>query len=306
MAKINILELLSACKNLAEESGEIITSVFKSGDLNVQMKGEDDPMTQADLLSQQHIIGGLNNLWSDLIIVGEESCEIPKTDKIPSINSLKQYENELEKKQPEFLSLDTKDLIIFIDPLDATREFTNGRVGCVMTLIGISYKGKPIAGVIYQPFVDADGIASKESSKWVGRSVWAVVGLPVVGLKDKRAPEDVGKVILVTTASHNNQQVEDAINKIKPDKLIRTGGAGYKTLMVIENLADVYVFPTVGTKLWDICGPHAILLAINGSLTDPFGNEIVYTNDPKKIDNKYGVVITIGDHQKYINLLNQK
>jgi len=301
---INLLELVSACIDLAEQSGDIIRDVFKSGSLGVQMKAEDDPMTKADLLSQQHIIGGLNNIYKDLTIVGEESCETPPSTTIPNIHKLDSYKDKLPQ---EFKSLDSKDLIIFIDPLDATREFTLGRVHCVMTLIGVSYKGKPIGGVIYQPFVDKEGHEStrEESDKWTGRTVWGIVGMPVESVKDKRLAEDRDKVIIVTTASHFTPKIQDAINKINPDKVIKTGGAGYKTLMVIENRADVYVFPSVGSKLWDICAPHAILLAVGGTLTDPSGNDIIYSTDPSLIENKNGIVITTGDHQKYINLLNK-
>ncbi|KAF2072702.1 hypothetical protein CYY_005982 [Polysphondylium violaceum] len=301
---INLLELVSACIDLAEQSGDIIRDVFKSGSLGVQMKAEDDPMTKADLLSQQHIIGGLNNVFKDLIIVGEESCEIPPSTTIPNIHKLDTQKDNLPQ---QFQSLDPKDLIIFIDPLDATREFTLGRVHCVMTLIGISFKGKPIAGVIYQPFVDKEGHEStrEESDKWTGRTVWAIVGMPVESVQDKRAPEDKDKVIIVTTASHYTQKIEESIKKINPDKVIKTGGAGYKTLMVIENRADVYVFPSVGSKLWDICAPHAILLAVGGTLTDPFGKDILYSTDPSLIENKNGIVITTGNHKKYIDLLNK-
>ncbi|KAN0035228.1 hypothetical protein ACTA71_004489 [Dictyostelium dimigraforme] len=302
---LNILELTSACIKLAQESGDIIRDVFKSGSLGIEMKSIDDPMTKADLLSQQHIIGSLRTIWKDIQIVGEEQCEIPIIDKQPPIDLLSNDKDCIDKCPKELKELPIEDLIIFIDPLDATREFTLGRVGCVMTLIGISFKGKPIAGIIYQPFVDCNGDGTTDQSKWVGRTIWAIVGggIPVKGIKDRRSPEDIGKVILTTTASHFNDKVQQAVDAIKPDKLLRAGGAGYKSLLVIENQADVYVFPTVGSKLWDICGPHAILLAVGGKLTDPQGNDIIYSTDPEKIENKNGIIITISNHQKYIDLL---
>jgi len=45
-----------------------------------------------------------------------------------------------------------KDVVIFIDPLDGTREFVEQRLGNVQCLVGIVYKGKPIAGIIGLPF----------------------------------------------------------------------------------------------------------------------------------------------------------
>eukprot|EP01132_Coremiostelium_polycephalum_P002935 gene2935-3659_t len=263
-------------------------------------------MTKADLLSQQHIIGGLKNRWENLIIVGEESCEIPQSNVIPKIDLLNGYDTS--NLPSEYKSLNINDVIVFIDPLDATREFTMGRVHCVMTLIGVSYKGKPIGGVIYQPFVDDKGEPTTDSEKWCGRLVWGIPGLPVDTVSSKRSKEDEGKVIVTTSALHANEKVEKSIEKIRPDKIIRTGGAGYKILLIIENLADVYIFPTVGSKLWDICGPHAILTACDGTLTDPLGNDIVYSTDPSKIENKLGIVISRGNrdrHNHFINLINQ-
>ncbi|EGG13653.1 bisphosphate nucleotidase [Cavenderia fasciculata] len=294
MGKVDILQLVSACLQLAEESGDIIRGIFNSGSLGVQYKAEDDPFTIADVKSQQHIIGGLLKLWKDLRIVGEENCDIPPVDVTPKTDRLEEYRDKLPKELVD--GIEESELLLFLDPLDATREFTKGRVECVMTLLGISYRGKPIAGVIYQPFINDNK----------GRSVWAVVGMPVVGLLDKRAPEDRDKVILVTSASHYDERVDRATKKINPDKVIRTGGAGFKILMIIENLADVYIFPTVGSKLWDICAPHAVLLAVGGTLTDPSGKDIIYSDQPELIENKNGIVITIGNHQKYIQLLNQE
>ncbi|KYR03061.1 bisphosphate nucleotidase [Tieghemostelium lacteum] len=304
MTGYNLLEIVSSCIDLAEQSGKIIRDIFNSGTLDIKMKGEDDPMTVADLKSQQHIIAGLRNHWPDIKIVGEEDCEVPPTQTFPDRTKLQKYSDSAPK---DYLNMNKEDVIVFIDPLDATKEFTLGRVHCVMTLIGITYKGVPVGGVIYQPFVDADGlpVPKEQASQWVGRLVWGIVGIPVENLKDKRAPEDKGKVIIVTTASHFNQDIENSIQKIQPDKVLRTGGAGYKTLMVIENLADVYLFSTVGTKLWDIAAPHAILSAVGGTLTQPSGKPVNYTDNLSLVENKNGIVVTIGDHQKYINLLNK-
>jgi 3'-phosphoadenosine 5'-phosphosulfate (PAPS) 3'-phosphatase len=36
-------------------------------------------------------------------------------------------------------------------------------------------------------------------------------------------------------------------------------------MLVIEGIADVYVFPKEGCKLWDTCAPHALLLAAGGN-----------------------------------------
>ena len=44
------------------------------------------------------------------------------------------------------------DVIVFVDPVDGTREFVEGRLGACQNLIGISYRGRAVAGVVGLPF----------------------------------------------------------------------------------------------------------------------------------------------------------
>jgi len=298
---ISLPHLVSACIDLAERAGSLIREVHSSGDLNVKIKGVtsngvDDPLTEADLQSQKLIIGGLTNIWKGLHIVGEEDCEIPTIDLVPSLTLTKDYEFPVSL---QIVNID--DIIVYIDPLDATREFTLGNVHCVITLIGITVKGSPIAGVMHQPFVGTHG-----------RTVWGVVGLGAVGitpdgvvLTKPPQSDNSGFVRLVTTASHNSPTVEEAIHKIQPDEVIRAGGAGYKVLMLLDGKADVYVYPTSGCKLWDTSAPHAIVNALGGKMTDASGGDITYFKD-SDVQAKKGVLVALNNHEVYLAKLLAK
>ena len=43
-------------------------------------------------------------------------------------------------------------MVVFIDPVDGTREFVEGRLNACQNLIGISYRGRAVAGVVGLPF----------------------------------------------------------------------------------------------------------------------------------------------------------
>ena len=86
-----------------------------------------------------------------LNIVGEEDViEVEKDWTIkdePGEEVLNRYDipTDLEK-------LVFSDVVVFIDPVDGTREFVEGRLDACQNLIGISYRGRAVAGVVGLPF----------------------------------------------------------------------------------------------------------------------------------------------------------
>jgi len=144
MDTINVGVLLSACIDVAQRAGNEIRKVWKSGDLGVKDKGNDDPFTKADINSQMLIMGVLHKTWPKLTMIGEENIEIPSSTLVPNLDLI-----NLDKVPASFQKVPLSDICVFIDPLDATKEFTLGNLEAVITLIGISYKGDPVAGVMY-------------------------------------------------------------------------------------------------------------------------------------------------------------
>ncbi len=138
--------------------------------------------------------------------------------------------------------------MIWVDPLDGTAEFTKGKIklsktntlriiafvlfsylqfviaffsgliGHVTILIGIAVNDRPVGGIINQPFYESNGRT--------GRTMY---GIPNVGYGGfSIVPPPAGKLIVTTTRSHSNQRVESALTALKPDEVLRVGGAGHK------------------------------------------------------------------------------
>jgi 3'(2'), 5'-bisphosphate nucleotidase len=90
----------------------------------------------------------------------------------------------------------------------------------VTVLIGIAVGTRAVAGVIHQPYY---GYKEKEDC---GRTIWGVLGLGAYGHTPQELPSD--RVVLTTTRSHSNALVQEAINSLKADEVLRVGGAGHK------------------------------------------------------------------------------
>lgn len=187
----------------------------------------------------------------------------------------------LSKKCPDALNnVNEEDLVVWVDPLDGTSEYTAGFLEHVTVLIGIAVNDCAVGGVIHQPYFD-------KGSGVLGRTIWGVKGLGTGGFVPISPPDD--KFIITTTRSHSNALVQSALEALKPDEVIRVGGAGYKVLQLLEGKAHAYVFASAGCKKWDTCAPEAVLEAHGGVLTDILGRHYNYNSDVE-FANKSGVL----------------
>lgn len=142
-------------------------------------------------------------------------------------------------------------------------------VSHVTILVGIAVNGAAVGGVIHQPFLEVGG--------QFGRTLWGIPGVGFGGITLSTAPKD--KKIITTTRSHSNARVEAALASLKPDDILRVGGAGNKAILLMEGLAHAYVFASHGCKKWDTCAPEAVLNAMGGRLTDMDGKNYSYDKD---------------------------
>ncbi|XP_078213470.1 3'(2'),5'-bisphosphate nucleotidase 1-like [Callithrix jacchus] len=198
-------------------------------------------------------------------------------------------------------------LVVWVDPLDGTKEYTEGLLDNVTVLIGIAYEGKAIAGIINQPYYNYENNEKQQLREHrneakagpdavLGRTIWGVLGLGAFGFQLKEVP--TGKHIITTTRSHSNKLVTDCVTAMNPDVVLRVGGAGNKIIQLIEGKASAYVFASPGCKKWDTCAPEVILHAVGGKLTDIHGNVLQYHKDVKHL-NSAGVLATLRNYDYY-------
>lgn len=161
----------------------------------------------------------------------------------------------------------------------------------VTVLIGVAWNGKPIAGVVNQPFFEKN---TTDESSFVGRVLWGIVGLGAFDLTRGQitVPKSTSdKLRIVTTRSHIDGLIKRDLSAIPNCELSHAGGAGYKVLNVIDGKSDYYLYPKDGTKRWDTCAPEALIRSLNGTMTDIFGREYSYKVDENDfVQNCYGIV----------------
>ncbi|MPC40006.1 3'(2'),5'-bisphosphate nucleotidase 1 [Portunus trituberculatus] len=245
---------------IANNAGRIIRDIMKKGELGiVEKESAQDLQTEADRAAQRSIITSLQKCFPKSTIIGE--CGVPLVVVVLVVVVV--------------VVVAVAVLVIWVDPLDGTAEYTQGLLDHVTVLIGIASGGKAVGGVIHQPYYNYQNPGTQgEVRAELGRTIWGIVGGSVGGMPIVAPPE--GKVIVTTTRSHSSSTVNDAVAAVSPTEVLRVGGAGHKVMLLLEGKAHVYVFASPGCKKWDTCAPQAILEAAGGVLTDIKGNPIPY------------------------------
>eukprot|EP00982_Pelagococcus_subviridis_P015775 31426-Pelagococcus_subviridis.AAC.4 len=253
-----------------------------------------DPQTAADRRSERMICDALRRKFGDAVVVlGEEALEGALDenpggdgDVVDEAISMEDLDVAAAQVAAWEIQLPTTnssssgggqggEITVWVDPLDGTREYVEGpeHRGGVTSLIGIAVDGVPVAGVIHQPFVGGD----RGRTLWggVGFGVWshapttkkfggdggALAATPVH--PPARAPDaSAFKLTVATTRSHAGPAIERAIERLKPDAVVRVGGAGGKIALMLDGCVDAWVFPKPGTKRWDTCAGEALLRAL--------------------------------------------
>uniref|UniRef100_A0A8C2RAI6 3'(2'),5'-bisphosphate nucleotidase 1 n=2 Tax=Capra hircus TaxID=9925 RepID=A0A8C2RAI6_CAPHI len=288
-----LMRLVASAYSIAQKAGTIVRRVIAEGDL-----------------VQVSICSSLARKFPKLTIIGEE--DLPPEDVDQELIEDGQWEEILKQPCPsQYSGIKEEDLVVWVDPLDGTKEYTEGLLDNVTVLIGIAYEGKAIAGVINQPYYNYQVLLLNDTKIFfqinnydavLGRTIWGVLGLGAFGFQLKEVP--AGKHIITTTRSHNSQLVTDCITAMNPDDVLRVGGAGNKIIQLIEGKASAYVFASPGCKKWDTCAPEVILHAVGGKLTDIHGNALQYNKEVKHM-NSAGVLATLRNYDYYASRVPQ-
>ncbi len=233
---MNLNQLVYQVIDIAQAASAEILKVYHSPDFGIQTKGDESPITTADLASNRVITEGLSKLKPQFPILSEETLEIPYA----------------ERRHFDYFWL--------VDPLDGTKEFIK-RNGEFTVNIALIHQNKPVLGVVYLPntegvyFAVKNGGAFKiEKGRVETRIYCSHFHLTDKGLK------------IPISRSHRNQATDDLFLGYNQPELVPCGSS-LKFLKIADGTFDIY--PRIGTTMeWDTGAPHIILEEAGGQILE--------------------------------------
>jgi 3'(2'), 5'-bisphosphate nucleotidase len=145
----------------------------------------------------------------------------------------------------------SKSRVWIIDPVDGTREYSEGRSDWAVH-VALAIDGVPVIGAVALPALNL-----------VLRTDQAAIIPP--------APEKLRMVVSRTRPAPEAVAVAEALGA----ELIPMGSAGAKAMAVVRGEADIYLH-TGGQYEWDSCAPVAVAAAYGLHVSRVDGSPLVY------------------------------
>lgn len=249
MLEAELMQLMTAVRQVAEKAGEEIMAIFHDESRwAVQHKEDDSPLTAADLASNRVIAAALAELSPDIPVISEEAEAIPVA----------------ERQQWSRCWL--------VDPLDGTKEFIARSTEFTVN-IALVENGEAILGVVYAPalrlaYVAARGCGAFRVEKGESTRLYSAHfpapgdrALRLVGSRRHRGPRD----------NEFCRLVEERLGPVE----FSAAGSAFKLCVVAEGLADAY--PRFGpTMEWDTAAGQVVVEEAGGALIDEQGRPFRY------------------------------
>jgi 3'(2'), 5'-bisphosphate nucleotidase len=227
------------------EAGIEILKVYNTA-FDVEIKGDDSPLTQADMNANSVI-----------------NFHLKKTG-VPIISE--------ENKQIDYSERKDWDRCWIVDPLDGTKEFVK-RNGEFTVNIALIKDGRPELGVIYVPVTKTLYFTNENAttSYRIDLNDETISTEQIYAKAKKITPSDDDKAItrIIGSRSHLNDETRNFISEVEKQQAVEivSKGSSLKFCMVAEGEAHIY--PRFApTMEWDTAAGQAICEAVGVKVID--------------------------------------
>ena len=232
---------LDTLLRIAKTAGNAILSVYqRAGDIDVTIKDDNSPLTEADRDAHEIIIAELKRFTPSIPILSEESDGISVDERL----SWSRY--------------------WLVDPLDGTKEFIK-RNGEFTVNIALINKGAPELGIVHVPVTNISYLGK------TGVGAWKVAATGEAdAISTANFDLNPGQVRIVASRSHRGDLLDQLINTMEAElgkAEVVSMGSSLKICLLAEGKADIY--PRLApTSEWDTAAAHAVLAAAGGDIVD--------------------------------------
>lgn len=228
---------------LAREAGGIVMQYYRRGNLAVERKADDSPVTAADRAAEEHLRRRIAEGFPEDGILGEEFPERPGTSGFRWI----------------------------LDPIDGTKAFIHG-VPLFGTMVAVEREGRSVLGVIRIPALNESVYAAE------GQGAWYQADDADPRPARVSSCSRLGESLFLTSEVANFTAVKrrDVYDRLESaTRLSRSWGDCYGYLMVATGRAELMVDPIM--YLWDAAAVQPIIEEAGGTFTDWQGRRTIYS-----------------------------
>jgi 3'(2'), 5'-bisphosphate nucleotidase len=250
-------EIALKLARIAWEAGRVLRGM-ENAFLDKRIKDDGTPTTAADLAAEQLIIKRLDEAWSGVPVVAEETSSSAHTD----------------------------EYFFLVDPLDGTGDFIRG-TGEYSVNIALIRGDRPMAAVVAAPAM---------GSIWIAGETALTSALPHEAAdfdwreaKVRPAPER--DLVALVSRRHGDIATEACLSVLSIGTRRMTSSA-LKFCLIASGEADVYV-RCGPTMEWDTAAGDHILTRAGGSVVGPGGDPLTYGHEDRGYRN--GPFAAIGD-----------
>ena len=270
---------LDTLLRIAKTAGNAILSVYqRAGDIDVTIKDDNSPLTEADRDAHEIIIAELKEFTPSIPILSEESDGTSVDERL----SWSRY--------------------WLVDPLDGTKEFIK-RNGEFTVNIALINNGAPELGIVYVPVTDISYLGKTGVGAWKVAATGEVDAISIANFDLNQ-----GQVRIAASRSHRGDFLDQFINTLEAklgEAEVVSMGSSLKICLLAEGKADIY--PRLApTSEWDTAAAHAVLAAAGGDIVDTEFQALRYNQKESMLNPHFIAISDISYDWQFILLPDLK